>query len=171
HAVPEGLFVDQRWVDLAAAYFGPHVLRDPGLNVAYWNHDERPVTAGPGGPTAGGAPLRFVHYSGYDPDVPHLLTKYHEGRPRVLLSESPALTALCRRYGERLRAEGWDTCRKLDYGRGRAANGMVLDGLMRRVYRQELLRRERTLEHDVGAADHLPDPYDPAEVGRFVEML
>lgn len=171
HAVPEGLFVDQRWVDLAAAYFGPHVLRDPGLNVAYWNHDERPVTAGPGGPIAGGAPLRFVHYSGYDPDVPHLLTKYHEGRPRVLLSESPALTALCRRYGERLRAEGWDTCRKLDYGRGRAANGMVLDGLMRRVYRQELLRRERTLEHDVGVADHLPDPYDTAEVGGFVEML
>src|SRR5690606_17202707 len=71
----------------------------------------------------------------------------------------------------RLRAEGWDTCRKLDYGRGRAANGIVLDGLMRRVYRQELLRRERTLEHDVGAADHLPDPYAPAEVGRFDAML
>jgi glycosyltransferase involved in cell wall biosynthesis len=172
HDVPDGLFVDQRWVDVAVTYFPPHVLRDPGLNAAYWNLDERPIAAGPGGgDTAGGAPLRFLHYSGYDPDAGHQLTRYHEGRPRVLLSEHPELRALCAAYGERLRAEGWDECRKLDYGRAFAANGMVLDGLMRRIVRQELLRRERTLEHDVGDVDDVPDPYDPAEVDDFVAFL
>ncbi|MBN2622867.1 MAG: glycosyltransferase [Acidimicrobiales bacterium] len=171
HAVPEGLFVDQRWVDVGAAYFAPHVLRDPGYNVAYWNLDERPVAGGPADATAGGSPLRFLHYSGYDPDAPHALTRYHSGQPRVLLSERPALRRLCDRYAERLVAEGWHDCRKLDYGRAQAANGMVIDGLMRRVYRQELLRRERTREHDIGAADELPDVYDPAQVEAFVEML
>ena len=172
HDVPDGLFVDQRWVDVAVAYFPPHVLRDPGLNAAYWNIDERPIEATPGGGhLAGGAPLRFLHYSGYDPDAGHQITRYHEGRPRVLLSEQPALRGLCAAYGARLRAEGWDECRKLDYGLAFAANGMVLDGLMRRIVRQELLRRERTLEHDVGDVDDVPDPYDPAEVDAFVAML
>jgi glycosyltransferase involved in cell wall biosynthesis len=172
HDVPDGLFVDQRWVDVAAAYFPPLVLRDPGLNVAYWNVDERPIEATPGGGhQAGGAPLRFLHYSGYDPDAGHQLTRYHEGRPRVLLSEDPALRALCAAYGERLRAEGWDECRKLDYGLAFAANGMVLDGLMRRIVRQELLRRERTLEHDAGDVDAVPDPYEPGEVDAFVALL
>ena len=172
HDVPDGLFVDQRWVDLATAYFPPHVLRDPGLNAAYWNLDERPIEAAPGGAhTAGGVPLRFLHYSGYDPDAAHQLTKYHDGRPRVLLSEHPALRDLCAAYGARLRAEGWDECRKLDYGRAFAANGMVLDGLMRRIVRQELLRRERTLEHDVGDVDGVPDPYDADEVDSFVAFL
>jgi glycosyltransferase involved in cell wall biosynthesis len=171
HAVPEGLFVDQRWVDVGAAYFAPHLLRDPGCNAAYWNLDERSLIRVAGGHAVGGSPLRFLHYSGYDPDEPHLLTCYHAGRPRVLLSEHPALRALCDDYGARLRDDGWDECRKLDYGRAFAANGMVLDGLMRRVFRQELLRRERTLEHDVGSVDDLPDPYDPEEVDAFVELL
>jgi glycosyltransferase involved in cell wall biosynthesis len=171
HAVPEGLFVDQRWVDVGASYFAPHLLRDPGCNAAYWNLDERPLTRVAGGHTVGGSPLRFLHYSGYDPDEPHLLTCYHAGRPRVLLSEQPALRALCDDYGARLHADGWDECRKLDYGRAFAANGMVLDGLMRRVFRQELLRRERTLEHDIGSVDDLPDPYDPGEVDAFVDLL
>ena len=172
HDVPDGLFVDQRWIDVAAAYFPPHVLRDPGLNAAYWNLDERPVESAPGGGhLAGGAPLRFLHYSGYDPDAGHQLTRYHEGRPRVLLSERPELLGLCAAYAARLRDEGWDECRKLDYGLAFAANGMVLDGLMRRIVRQELLRRERTLEHDVGDVDGVPDPYDPAEVDAFVAML
>jgi len=172
HDVPDGLFVDQRWVDLAAAYFPPHVLRDPGLNAAYWNIDERPIDPGPGGGhLAGGAPLRFLHYSGYDPDAAHQITRYHEGQPRVLLSEHPALHALCAAYGERLRAEGWDECRKLDYGLAFAANGMVLDGLMRRIVRQELLRRERALEHDTGDVDGVPDPYEPSEVEAFVALL
>ena len=51
HDVPDGLFVDQRWVDLATAYFPPQVLRDPGLNAAYWNLDERPIEPAPGGAT------------------------------------------------------------------------------------------------------------------------
>ena len=177
-AVPEGLFVDQRWVDLAVGYFPPVVLRDPGVDVAYWNLDERPPEAvdddAAGGRRwqVGGAPLRVFHFSGYDPDEPHLLSRYFSGRPRVLLSAWPALQDLCDDYGRRLLDEGWRECSKLDYGRKRAANGMPLDTLMRRVYRQEVLHRERSGEHDVGVVDDLPDPYaSPTSADEFVELL
>jgi glycosyltransferase involved in cell wall biosynthesis len=173
-AMPEGLFVDQRWAELGAAYFPPFVLRDPGCNVAYWNLDERPLTRGAGaggGLRAGDAPLRFLHLSGYDPGEPHLLSRWFAGHPRVLLSASPVLRELCDDYGRRLHDEGWDECSKLSYGLDQAANGMRLDTLMRRVLRQEVLRRERGLEPDAGSVDDLPDPYEPGEATAFVDLL
>ncbi len=62
-----GLFVDQKWADSFPALLdGVHVLRHPGYNVAWWNLLERPVRCRLGVWTAGGEPLRFVHFSGHD---------------------------------------------------------------------------------------------------------
>ncbi len=171
--LPEGLFVDQRWAELGAAYFPPFVVRDPGCNVAYWNLDERPLTwdDATGRYRAGEAPLRFVHLSGYDPDVPHMLSRWFAGRPRVLLSSSPVLRALCDDYGRRLHEEGWDECAKLAYGYDRTADGMRIDLLMRRVLRQEVLHRERGREPDAGHVDDLPDPFEPGEAAAFLDLL
>jgi glycosyltransferase involved in cell wall biosynthesis len=170
-AAPEGLFVDQRWAELGAAYTTPAVVRDRGCNVAYWNLDERALTACADGLRAGGDPLRFLHLSGYDPDEPHLLSRWFAGSPRVLLSDSPVLRGLCDDYGRRLHDEGWDECSKLAYGYDQTADGMRIDLLMRRVLRRELLRRERSSEHDVGSADEVPDPYEPAEAAAFLDLL
>jgi hypothetical protein len=43
-----GLFVDQKWMNLAPGLF-PHVaiLRNPGLNMAYWNLHERRLSSTP----------------------------------------------------------------------------------------------------------------------------
>ena len=90
----EGLFVDQRWVDAGVVPFRHHTVDDPGCNVAYWNIDARPITAGPNGFWAGGWPLRFFHYSGFDDRVPHLLSKHQGDRPRTLLAAHPELAEL-----------------------------------------------------------------------------
>src|SRR4030095_328742 len=111
------------------------------------------------------------HYSAYDPDVPHLLSRYQGERPRVLLSEQPVLRRLCARYGDQLAAEGWQECRPLGYGLDRAANGLRLDRTMRRLFRQELLERERGTADDVGKVDELPDPFDPDQADGFVALL
>jgi glycosyltransferase involved in cell wall biosynthesis len=180
HSVADGLFVDQRWVDLAVTYFDHHVVRDPGCNVAYWNLDSRPLTLADDGNgndandqrfLAGGAPLRFFHYSAYDPDVPHLLSRYQGERPRVLMSEEPALRLLCQRYGAKLRAEGWTEAKATAYGLNRAANGLLLDKTMRRLFRQELLERERGTADDVGKVEELPDPFDADQADGFVALL
>jgi hypothetical protein len=86
--VPEaGLHWDQRWLDAVPGLFGGvHLLRDPGVNVAYWNLDERPLAEGPDGLTAGLARCRLLHLSGYDPRRPRQLSRYAAARrePRVV---------------------------------------------------------------------------------------
>ena len=77
------LFTDQRWVDWVPTLFGADVLRDHGLNVAYWNLHERPLTRDADGTIlAAGEALKFFHFSGYDPERPWLLSKHTGDRPR-----------------------------------------------------------------------------------------
>ncbi|EQD79714.1 glycosyl transferase group 1, partial [mine drainage metagenome] len=136
------LFTDQRWVDLAPGYFPVHILRDPGCNVAYWNLGTRTIAWSGGAYTVNGHPLRFLHFSGYDPDRPHLLSRHQGERPRVLLSERPLLRSLCDRYRGRLLLAGWGDPDLPAYGYGRVPDGPAIDRLMRRCYRRALLASE-----------------------------
>ncbi len=64
HDPLEGTHGDQKWLELAPSICdGVTVLRHPGYNFAYWNAYERPLSCLGGAWTAGGWPLRFVHYS------------------------------------------------------------------------------------------------------------
>jgi hypothetical protein len=66
--LPSGLFTDQRWADLAPAFFEEvGILRSPRLNVAPWNLAGRPLTGHPpDGLRVAGKPLGFFHFSGID---------------------------------------------------------------------------------------------------------
>ena len=61
------VYVDQRWLDLAAASSTTvGILRDPGLNVAYWNLHERELREDAAGKwSSNGTPLKFFHFSGF----------------------------------------------------------------------------------------------------------
>lgn len=62
-----GLGVDQKWMDLAPSFFdGVQILRDPGLNVAFWNLHERRLDHVDGQWRVNGqGPLRFIHFSSF----------------------------------------------------------------------------------------------------------
>ncbi len=139
-----GLMVDQKWVDLGFGYFGGHVLRDPGYNVAYWNAEFRELETAAGGQISvnGETPLRFFHFSGYSPRRPHLLSKWLGDRPRVLLSERPDLAAICERYRTLLEQNDFDLRTREPYGYNTAEDGTAIDGVIRRAYRRELLEYE-----------------------------
>ena len=66
--IPGGLFTDQRWCDLAPCYFDNlYIVRDLGCNVATWNIAHRQISwSQERGWMAGGVPLRFYHFTGYD---------------------------------------------------------------------------------------------------------
>lgn len=116
-----GLYVDQRFFDLVPAYFGHVVLRDAGFNVANWNLHERTLTQGTDGYLAAGAPLRFFHFSGFDPHHPDRLTRYRYRDGAPLRSERVAgvlVAALCHAYADRLLAAGYDECRMIGYPYG-----------------------------------------------------
>jgi hypothetical protein len=66
HAVAEGVYYDQRWLDLAPVFFDDVcIVRDPAYNVAYWNLPERSLET-----------ARFVHFSGFDPKRPDVVSRY-----------------------------------------------------------------------------------------------
>jgi glycosyltransferase involved in cell wall biosynthesis len=138
-----GMFVDQRWLDYVAAMFPHTVEKDPGCNVAYWNLHERAVTQTADGFMVDGVPLRFYHFSGFDPDIPHLLSQHQGPNPRVLLSEHSAVQELCRRYATRLRGHGHGAV-AVQYGFSTLPDGTSIDFVMRRLFRRALLQAERT---------------------------
>ncbi|MCB9010690.1 MAG: hypothetical protein H6531_02525 [Actinobacteria bacterium] len=102
-------FVDQRWLDLAPAYFDVTVARDPGVNVAYWNMPERPVQrSDAGAPVIGGRPLRLFHFSALPLDAPRQLNRFLNADSRVRAEDHPVVLDLCEAYVGELRAAGLD---------------------------------------------------------------
>jgi len=63
--IPEGLFTDQRWCDLAPSFFdGVKIHKDPGCNVSGWNLSTRSLRQDSnGGLFVDGSPLKFYHFS------------------------------------------------------------------------------------------------------------
>lgn len=82
--IPNGLFTDQKWVDLAPAFFDDlFILREKTYNVATWNLTHRHVTEGEEGQYfVDGKPLQFYHFSGFDSGAQEvMLEKYGRGNP------------------------------------------------------------------------------------------
>lgn len=127
-----GLFVDQRWIDFVPGMMPDHhILRDPGLNVAYWNLGSRPLTRGPGGVLADGAPLRFFHFSGFDPRTPGVLSKHQD---RIDPAGDPVLRDLCAGYAAELMGHGYEETITWPYTYSVTASGLRLDRASRRLY-------------------------------------
>jgi hypothetical protein len=141
-----GVFVDQKWVDLAPSYFASvRILRHPGCNVAYWNLHERSVARSGEGWTVNGEPLAFFHFSGVKAEAPHLLSR-HQDR-HVPVPGSP-LAQLVADYCAALLAAGHAQHQRFPYGFARLHDGTRVTGLMRRA--------SCVLEVDPR------DPFDPA---------
>lgn len=104
-AVEGGIHLDQRWLDLAPGFVADtHVLRDPGVNVAYWNLPDRTIDRSGGGWRVDGVPLRLLHLSGFDASDPEQLSRFCAGRPVATVG---ALARVCREYAASLVAAGY----------------------------------------------------------------
>jgi len=159
------MFTDQRWVDFVPSFFEHYILKDPGYNVAYWNLHGRELRAGNDGYLVDGAPLRFFHFSGFDPRKPWLLSKHQGERPRVLLSERPVLAAICDDYRQRLEAYGATANGRQPYGWGRLPSGQPLTPRMRRLYWDAIVEAEQ------GKGPEPPGPFDVDHPDAFVRWL
>ncbi|HEY2830016.1 MAG TPA: hypothetical protein VGJ88_07840, partial [Thermoanaerobaculia bacterium] len=130
-----GLFVEQKWVDLVPGLFDRVVaLRHEGYNVAYWNLRQRPVKRGMGDAfLANGQPLRFFHFSGFDPSSPSLVSR-HDVSQKVAASGDAAL--LFERYTTAVRAAGHSSLRHAGYSYGAFNDGSRITDAMRVAYRR-----------------------------------
>jgi hypothetical protein len=158
-------FVDQRWIDFVPGLYRHYILRDEGYNVAYWNLYERRVEWKGTSYEVNGKPLRFFHFSGYDPLRPHLLSRHQGNTPRILLSQHPAVAKLCSEYVDTLRAAGFDEVSRVPYRIDWLSNGFRLDSFIRRAYRTALDAFE------AGRGSEPPNPFGPEGESRFFAWL
>lgn len=158
-------FTDQRWVDFVPGLFQHYILRDPGYNVAYWNLHGRKVEREGESYSVNSRPLRFFHFSGYNPNFPHILSKHQGARPRILLSEHPGVRRLCQNYREKLKEAGFARKSREPYGFDSIAGSLKIDQRLRRLYREALS------EFEEGEGDEPPSPFAPGGEQAFLSWL
>ena len=129
--IPHGIFTDQRWIDLAPAYFSQcKILRDPIYNVCTWNLTHRDVTGSfAEGFHANERPIVFYHFSGFDSGAQELmLNKYGKQMP-ALYELRDWYIAECERMGQSELSEA-----KWSYGF--YENGERISNGHRKLYRE-----------------------------------
>jgi hypothetical protein len=142
-----GLFVDQKWMNLAPGMFeNVAILRHPGLNMAYWNLNDRVLSGEPCAPVVNGAfPLIFFHFSGVVVGDPDILSKNTD---RFTLATRPDLAGIFAAYKATVLARKDLTLESLPYGFATFTDGTSMTRLARRLYAQH--------ESSFGATD----PFD-----------
>lgn len=137
HDIERGLHVDQTWLDLVPGMFdGVGIHRDPGWNVAYWNLHERPLERRTDTWFAGGSPLTFFHFSGFDPRTPQVPTRY---RPELDMTALGGAAELFDVYVGQLAAESAIDSMDLDNGLAVFRDGARMPRELRRLVDEQQL--------------------------------
>jgi hypothetical protein len=132
--VEAGMHFEQRWLELAPVFFdGVHVIRDPAFNIGHWNLPEHAPQPTGDGFAVHGRPVRFVRFSGFDPDRPSAVTRYSQ---RVSMREIGGGAALFRQYAARLAEAGYDQTKRWPYAWDRFDNGARISPGARTAYRE-----------------------------------
>lgn len=145
-----GLAVDQKWIDLAPAFFpGLKILHDPGLNVAFWNLHERQITKRDGKYYVNSEhPLQFVHFSSFDELNPQNIA---QKQTRFPPGSRPDMYGLAVEYAEALQASKIAIPVSTKYGYDFFDDGVPVTPALRRIY--AALRGERFLDANPFASD------------------
>jgi hypothetical protein len=142
----KGLFVDQKWLELALGFFdGILILRDQGYNVAFWNMGQRALTLVDGKYFISDRPLRFFHFSGYDPDNMNQISKHQD---RFTLKDMPRYLALFENYRKLLDSKGYQAVKQWPWAYDCFDNGIRIPEPARAIYRESIKLQ-----------DKFPDPF------------
>ena len=161
---PGGLKAAGPWTAEIAAMFRCRVLRDPGYVVSAWNLHSRDLEITDEGYVVSGRPLRTVNFRGYSRDEPQLLSGEFE-RPRVRLSDHPALAQLCDEHSVRSAPSPGEAELRTAYRYDTLPDGREIDGRMRRMYVDAL--HDTTTRGD----PEPPSPFGVHGVDAFVAWV
>lgn len=157
--IPEALFVDQKWMDLAPGLFQDVlVLNHPGYNAAYWNLHGRKITQNGEGWRANDRTLHFFHFSGINPESLEGVSKHQD---RFRLGDIGGAADLYRLYAKKVLAAGYAECRPWPYAFGKFSNGVAIPDVARSLY------------HGLGAAKQkkFGNPFEAGGPGSFFHWL
>ena len=167
NAPEHGLYLDQRWLDLAVALFPHEILKDPGCNVMCVNLHYRDVEWREGRPSMPDGPLRYFHFLlGFDPKHPEpICNKQFAHKWLPYLDERPGALRLAREYGQKLVAFGSVEARSQPQHYDMLPGGQPVDRHIRAAYRRGVIEAEL-------AADPLPpNPFSDGDTDRLLRWL
>jgi hypothetical protein len=131
-SVAEGLFADQKWIDLVPSLFDKvYILKNPGYNVAHWNLHERNFSFSGEKIFVNGNLLKCFHFSGFDLYDIESISKY---QTRYKLANFPELRALFELYKKLLLENGHNKVCNWPYSYNFFDNGSKIPDQARRVY-------------------------------------
>jgi hypothetical protein len=134
-----GFFVDQLWLNLVPLYFkNTSLCFNAGANIGHWNLFERTLEKDSLGKNiVNNQPVLFVHFSGWDINNPHLVSKYAP----MYKKEIPQLwMELSKIYQEQLFKNGYEETISYPYAFNYFENGRKITSEMRRFYYSELMQ-------------------------------
>ncbi len=136
-----GLFVDQKWMNLAPAFFaGVAILRHLGCNMAYWNLHERHLSGGSGAYLINETePLCFFHFSGIVLEDPAMLSK---NTNRYTLADRPDLQEIFAAYKAVMlrNKQAVAALEASPYGFDQFSDCVMITRLARRIYSEQQTR-------------------------------
>lgn len=149
--IPNGLFTDQRWIDLVPAFFSDvEIIRSPRHNVAPWNLTTRAITGDfERGFRVNGEPLGFYHFTGFDSGAHRIMATVNGqsgSRAGVLIDW----------YDKQTRHLASDPLTRKAWSYGRFSNDEAIQPLQRLIYRERV---------DLQRA--YPDPFDASSSGYY----
>lgn len=142
--IHNGLFTDQRWIDLVPAFFeNVCVLRSSRLNVAPWNLTTRSITGNaPFEVKVDDAPLGFYHFTGFDSGA-------HKTMANKNATGNSTVSDLIKWYLDTTMHLSKDPLSSVPWNFGCYSDGTKINKVDRFIYRERL---------DLQQA--FPDPYD-----------
>lgn len=153
----EGIFTDQKWIDLAfGALTSVFVFRDKGINVAHWNLHERALWQNKKGAFfIDEKPLRLFHFSGFDETQTSKLTKHSNFK---VLPGSP-LKNLIQLYLNQMKISQNENFRKIPFGLNFFSNGVAIPPVVKLAWGQ------------YNKIPFVADPFDVDEKHSFFKWL
>ncbi len=150
--IPGGLFTDQKWIDLAPAYFDRiYIERNPGYNVATWNMSNRVISELSGSYYVNDYPLQFYHFSGFDSGAQEAMLKIY--------GSSKTAFKLREWYIGKLREAGQNELGNTPPIYGIFSNGEAITKLHRQVMRTRPDVEEHFSQADPFNVDDQPSYY------------
>jgi len=154
------------WLSIAAATVEHTVVSDQGLGLSVWSLGAAATSAdGSGRPLAGGSRVRCLDLSEFDRERPWLIGAVHTQKPRALLSEHPAIRAVCRAYAADLDREANAVPGPREDPVAMTNAGVPVHDQLRRAYRDAIAAWR------AGNGDEPPDPFDLAQGAAFAAWL
>ncbi len=167
HMLEQGLYGDQRWLDLATALFPHEILKDPGCNVMCLNLHYRDVMWHEGRPSMPDGPLRYFHFLlGFDPEHPeHICNPQFAQQWLPYLDERPGALRLAREYARRLLAHGSVQARRRPQHYDTLPGGQPVDRHVRAAYRRGVI------EAELSGGPLPPNPFSDGDTDGLLRWL